>query len=133
MKTIKAKAIVRGIAQGELLIFSNSFSFLGDVDMDSSEIIVKGHENEGQYLENKIILLPDSKGSSGGCVVLNVLARQNKAPSGIIVKKMVDTNLVEGAILSEIPVVCLPEEEITNIFKNGQQISIDGTKGIIEG
>jgi len=131
MNKIKAKPIVRGESTGELLIFKSSFSFLGDVDMDTSEIIVKGHEHEGKYLKGKIILLPDSKGSSGGCTVLDVLARQNAAPAGIIVKKMVDTNLTEGAILANVPVVCVPEKDPEECFKNGQKISINGTTGEI--
>jgi len=129
MKQINAKAIVRGDAKGELLIFKNSFSFLGDVDMDSSKIVVKGHEHEGEKIDGKILFLPDSKGSSGGCVVLSVLGRENIAPSGIIIKKMADANLVEGAILSSVPVVCLPEEDVEAHFKNGDMIHIDGGKG----
>jgi len=133
MKTVKAKPIVRGRVKGELLIFKTSFSFLGDVDMDNSKIIVKGHEHEGKELKDKILFLPDSKGSSGGCVVLNVLGRQKIAPKGIIVKKMADTNLVEGAILTSVPVVCLPEEDIESYFKTGDNIEIDGSLGEIIG
>jgi len=128
---ISAKAIVRGTARGELLIFQNSLSFLGDVDMDNSKIIVKGHEHEGQELNGKILLLPDSKGSSGGCVVLTVLGNKGIKPSGIIVKKMADANLVEGAIFSSMPVVCLPRQEVGDHFKSGDMIYIDGDKGII--
>jgi len=131
MKQINTKAVVRGSAEGELLIFRTAFSFLGDVDMDNSKIIVKSHEHYGKELNGKILLLPDSKGSSGGCVVLFVLGRQNIAPAGIIVKKMADTNLVEGAIFASVPVVCLPEEDIEAHFNNGDIVHIDGGKGII--
>ncbi len=128
---IKVKAVVRGNAKGELLIFKNSLSFLGDVDMDDSRIIVKAHEHEGIELNDKILLLPESKGSTGGSVVLYALKKRNKAPAGIIVKKMADTNLVEGAIFSSVPVVCMPEEEIEAHFNTGDLICIDGSKGIV--
>ena len=44
---------------------------------------------------------------------------------------MADANLVEGAIFSSMPIVCLPEQEVEDHFKSGDMIYIDGDKGII--
>ena len=42
-----------------------------------------------------------------------------------------DANLVEGAILSSVPVICLPEEAVETFFKSGEMIHINGDNGSI--
>jgi len=51
----------------------------------------------------------ETKGSSGGCVVLMTLARRGIAPAAIVTVKPADHNLAEGAILSKVPFVCEPD------------------------
>jgi predicted aconitase with swiveling domain len=129
---IKCKGVVKGIAEGEALVMNHSFAFMGDVDMDTSEIIVRDHEHQGVPIAGKILIYPETKGSSGGCVVLNVMARQGKQPAAIVNIKMADYNLVEGAILANIPLVCKPEQDPTALIHTGTKVRIDANRGIIK-
>lgn len=129
--TVKARGIVKGTARGEALVFKRAFSFLGDVDMDSGVIIARGHEHEGKSIAGKIMVYPETKGSSGGCVVLMVLARQGKQPAALVLEKPADTNIVEGAIIAGVPLLCEPEQPLSNLIFSGAEITVDGTAGEI--
>ena len=129
---IKGKGVVKGIAEGEALVFGDAFSFLGDVDMETSEVIAEGHEHRGATIAGKVMIYPETKGSSGGCVVLQVLAKKGLAPAAIVNLKMADYNLVEGCILSRIPVVCLPETDPRESVKTGDRVRVDGEAGTVD-
>jgi len=131
-QTFKARKIVRGSVTAESIVCPGSFSFLGDVDMDTGEIIASGNPEKGKILAGKILIYKESKGSSGGCVVLMTLEKKGVAPAAIITEKPADYNLTEGAILSKIPFVCEPDGDILNIIKTGMTIHVDADNGLIE-
>jgi predicted aconitase with swiveling domain len=129
--TIKARGMVRGKVRGEALTCRKAFSFLGDVDMDSGAIIAHGHEHEGESIAGRVMIYPETKGSSGGCVVLTTLARQGRQPAAIILEKPADTNMVEGAILAGVALLCQPDESLIDAVPNGALVTVDGTAGEI--
>lgn len=130
-KSIKTRGIVKRIAEGPALVCKKAFSFLGDVDMDTGVIIAKGHEHEGESIAGKVMIYPETKGSSGGCVVLMSLARMGKQPAAIVLTKPADPNIVEGAILAEVALVCEPEEDLIELIPNGSIVRVDGSAGTV--
>ena len=132
MHTIKCRGVVKGKVEGDALVCRKAFSFLGDVDMDTGIIIAKGHEHEGNSIAGKILIYPETKGSSGGCVVLTVLAKQGKQPAAIVLVKAADPNIVEGAIIANVALVCEPEEDVMRVVQTGTRITVDGGEGVIE-
>ena len=131
-KTYKVRKVVKGKTTAEALVMPGSFSFLGDVDMDTGEIIASGNPNKGLNLSGKVLIYKESKGSSGGCVVLMTLSKKGIAPSAIVTVKPADYNLTEGAILSKVPFVCEPDGDILTEIKTGMMVTVDADKGIIE-
>jgi predicted aconitase with swiveling domain len=131
LKQFQGRKIVRGNATGPLILIPSSFSFLGDVDMASSQVITPGFKERNLFLKNSILLFTESKGSSGGCVVLLTLARKNIAPLGIITIKPPDYNLTEGVIMSKIPFVSDVDIRILMEAKIGDIVSIHGDKGMV--
>lgn len=129
----RARGIVRGSAVGEALVCSRAFSFLGDVDMDTGEIIARGHEHEGETIAGKVLVYPETKGSSGGCIVLMVLAKQGRCPAAIVLSRPADPNIVEGAIVSGVPLLCEPEDEFLEVIRTGDRLRVDGAAGMISG
>jgi predicted aconitase with swiveling domain len=125
----KARGIVKGRAEGPALVCRHAFSFLGDVDMDTGEIIAYGHEHQGESIAGRILIYPETKGSSGGCVVLMSLAKVGKQPAAIILEKAADTNIVEGAILAGVVLVCQPEVDLIEAVPNGAIVSVNGSTG----
>jgi predicted aconitase with swiveling domain len=128
-KRVKARPMVKREARGKALVCREAFSFLGDVDMNTGEIIARGHEHEGESIAGRVLIYPETKGSSGGCVVLMSLARIGRQPAAIVLEKMADPNIVEGAILAEVALVCEPEVDLIAAISNGADVTVDGTTG----
>ena len=129
---IKCKPVVKGIVVAEALVMKRSFAFMGDVNMDTSEIIARDHEHCGTHIAGKILIYPETKGSSGGCVVLMALYEVGRQPAAIINIKMADYNLVEGAILARVPLACLPERDPAELIGTGDLVRLDAENGWIE-
>jgi uncharacterized protein len=130
-QVVHARGLVKGQVQAPALVCRKAFSFLGDVDMDTGEIIAKGHEHEGETIAGKVMVYPETKGSSGGCVVLMALAKAGKQPAAIILEKPADTNIVEGAILAGVPLLCEPDADLIAAIPNGASVVVDGTRGTV--
>ncbi len=128
----RVRKIVRGSATAEAIVCPASFSFLGDVDMDSAEIIAEGNPNKGLNLKGKVLVYRETKGSSGGCVVLMTLAAKGIAPAAIVTMKPADYNMTEGAILSKVPFVCEPEHDFLSEISTGQVLHVDADSGFVE-
>jgi len=129
MEIVRGRKIVRGKASGRLILYPMSFSFLGDVDMNTSQIISKEFINQNLFLKESIFLFTETKGSSGGCVVLMTLVRKKIAPAGIITIKAPDYNLTEGAILAGIPFISDVQVEFLTVAKMGDWIEMDTETG----
>lgn len=126
------RKVVRGKVEAEAIVCPDSFSFLGDVDMATSEIIADDNPNRGQKIAGKILIYRETKGSSGGCVVLMTLAQKGLAPAGLCTIKRADYNLTEGAILSKIPFVCEPDGDLLIAIKTGSKVLVDADAGFVE-
>lgn len=129
VRVVKARGVVKGKVRGPALVCRKAFSFLGDVDMDTGIIIAHGHEHEGQSIAGKVMIYPETKGSSGGCVVLTVLAKQGKQPAALVLEKPADPNIVEGAIVTGVVLVCEPAESLVAAVPNGRLVTVDGATG----
>lgn len=123
------KGVVKGIVTADVILIPHSFSFLGDVEMNLGTILTG--ENKGVSLKDKILVFTESKGSSGGCVVLLTLVKKQLAPAGIVTVKMPDYNLAEGAILSNIPFLANISSDIFNTLHTGDKVKLDSKNGIL--
>jgi hypothetical protein len=131
LKTYTARKVVRGVGEGAAIICPASFSFLGDVDLASGEIIAQGNPNRGLRLQGRVLVYREAKGSSGGCVVLLTLAKQGLAPAAIMTVMPADYNLTEGAILAGIPFVCQPDGDVLGELATGQRLRVDADAGTV--
>ena len=131
-KKFNVRKIVRGSVTGEAVVLPGSFSFLGDVDMNNAEIIAADSTEKGKSINGKILIYKETKGSSGGMVVLMTMKRKGIAPSALVTVKPVDYNLAEGAILTQIPFVCEPDGDILNEIKTGDLVLVDADKCSLE-
>jgi len=128
-RVAKARGIVRGEAVGEAFVYSKAFSFLGDVDMDTGAVIARGHEREGESIAGRVMIYPETKGSSGGCIVLMTLAKSGRHPAAIVLQKPADPNIVEGAILAGIPLLCEPDVDLIGAIPHGARVTVTSEGG----
>lgn len=126
------RKIVRGHAEAEAIVCPGSFSFLGDVDLDRGIICARTNPNRGYSIAGRILVYDETKGSSGGCVVLLTLAKRGLAPAALVTVQPADYNLAEGAILAGIPFVCEPDGDILGQVATGQALRVDADAGLVE-
>lgn len=127
---IKCKGILPGKATGRAMVMPNPISFQGEIDEEGT-IVVSGHPYVGENISGRIMIYPEAKGSSGGCMMLRLLARRGKKPAAIVNTRHLDANLVEGAILADIPLLCFPEKDIYSLIATGDLVEVDGGAGLL--
>ena len=128
---IKFKGILPGRAVGRALVIREPIGFQGEID-EEGKIVAAGHPSAGESVSNRIMIYPEAKGSSGGCMMLRLLAKRGKKPAAIVNTRNLDANLVEGAILADIPMLCYPEKDPYELISTGDLIEVDGETGILQ-
>jgi len=127
---IQCKGILPGKARGRALVMRDPISFQGEID-EEGIIVVRGHPRAGESVAGKVLIYPEAKGSSGGCMMLRLLAKRGKKPAAIVNTRNLDPNLVEGAILADVPMVCFPKEDVYGIVSTGDLVEVDGDTGVL--
>ncbi len=126
--TMQGRMISPGIIKGEALVSSEPIGFYGGIDSKTGIFIEKGHELEGQSVQDKVLVFPCGKGSTVGSYVIYGLKKNGVAPKAIV-NQETETIVATGAILAGIP--CVDGIDITNI-KTGDTITVDADNGIVE-
>lgn len=127
---IQCKGILPGKAKGRALVMRDPISFQGEID-EAGNIVVRGHAYVGENVAGKVLIYPEAKGSSGGCMMLRLLARRGKKPAAIVNTRNLDPNLVEGAILADVPMLCFPQRDPYEIISTGDLVEVDGVTGVL--
>ena len=126
---IKCRNISKGKAKGELLVSSEPISFLGGVNPETGVVIDPNHELKGQSVKDKILFIPQGKGSTVGSYVIFQMMKNKTAPKAIICLNA-EPIIATGAIMSDIPMVDSPSE--VDDLKTGTTVEVDGDEGKIE-
>lgn len=128
---MKGKAIVNAKAEGEALVFQESFSFFEGVDPETGTIITPNNEHKGKRLSGKILVYRYAKGSTGDCLIIWGLANKNLAPAALISHKIDISVHSQGAIAANIPLICGFEKDPTGLIETGDYVRVDGEKVIV--
>jgi len=126
--TLNGRCIVEGNAEGYAIVTHDCISFMGTVNPKTGQIIERKHEIEGEYLKGKILVFPQSKGSTGGSYMLYDVVKNGVGPRAII-NKAAESVVTIGAIVADLPMV--DKVDIDQI-KTGDYVKLDATNGIIE-
>jgi len=132
MKIYRVTKVVRGQCKAEIIVYPSSFSFLGDVDLETAVLLVGDDSLKGKSLAGKIFIFYETKGSSGGALVLQTLKNIGKAPAALISVKAPDFNLTEGAILNQVPFASGLDQSALYELKNGSIAELDLNNGILK-
>ena len=114
---IKCKKIVGGRAKGNLLLSKKPINFLGMVNTQSGEITSTSNGFERQNLKGKILVFPNSIGSSVGAYTIYSLKSNNVAPNGIICTNNVDITTASGCAISNIPLAFIDSLRYNDLVK----------------
>lgn len=107
---ICCKRIVRGIGQGKILWSKQPINFLGMINVKTGEITDNKQIFEKQNLKGKILIFPNSIGSSVGAYTIFSLKNNNVSPNGIICTNSVDITTASGCAISNIPLAFIDKK-----------------------
>ena len=127
---IQCKPILPGKAVGRAMVLKSPIGFQGEID-ENGIIAVAGNPYAGESVSGRVLIYPEAKGSSGGCMMLRLLAKRGKQPAAIVNTRHLDANLVEGVILAGIPMLCFPKQNIYEVISTGDLVEVDGDTGLI--
>ncbi len=127
---VKGNKILGGrTVEGEIILQEENFSFFGDVNRDTGMINVG--TNAGKSFKDKILVFPQSKGSTLAPYVVTDCKRNGVAPKAILCQKA-DGVVAMVAILADIPTMDQFEEDIVGVVKTGDRVRVEPDKGFIE-
>lgn len=130
---IKGRGAVPGIADGVALVCPDSIAgnsgALGDTD---GIIYEKSNVNRGVSIENRILVVPCSKGSNGFSAHVKSAFVCGVRPAGWVVTRIDAKIGVALASLGLPAVVDFNDVDPIDIIKTGDTVRIDGTSGDVE-
>ena len=127
---LHGRGLSGGSGRGPVLVSPEPISFLGGVDPETGEVIERGHPLHGQRVTGKVLVFPHGKGSTVGSYVLYALARNGKAPAGMV-NTEAEPIIVTGAIIAGIPLVDRPGVPLA-LLRDGVMARVDGKTGEVE-
>lgn len=128
----KGRKAVGGVVEGEALVCAESIQGWAGVDDRTGEIIEKGHSQEGQNINGKILFVPYAKGSNGWSCHFHSAKRAGFCPSGFVVTK-IDSRAGVAAAVLDVP--CVADIEGTDpcdVIKTGDWVRVDADNGVVE-
>lgn len=126
---MNVKIIVRGKAQGSLLVAKNPINFLGGIDKKSGLVHDKKHDLFGKSIGDKILVFPFGVGSSVGAYTIYSLKYNNCAPLAMICLKA-DLTTASGCAISNIPLVVADKNDY-DLLQENNQVTLDAIAGKI--
>ena len=126
--TLNGRCIVEGNAEGFALVTHDCISFMGTVNPKTGQVIERKHEIEGEFLKGRILVFPQSKGSTGGSYMLYDVVKNGVGPLAII-NRAAESVVTIGAIVADLPMV---DKVDIDQLKTGDYIKLDSTHGTIE-
>ncbi len=130
--TLKARGVIDGIAEGEALVCPESIQGWAGVSDTTGKIIERGHSQEGQCIDGRILVLPCSKGSNGWSCHFHSAMRAGFKPAGWLFTK-IDSRAGVAAVIIGVPAIAdFEEADPCEVIKTGDWLKIDGATGIVE-
>jgi predicted aconitase with swiveling domain len=128
---LKGKTVKKGEVEGEAIVSQIPFSYLGDLDVNTGKVVVRGHDLEGQSIANKIFIFPTGKGSTVGPYVAYMAKQLGNIPRGMICIE-VEPVMAMVAIMNDIPMVHKLDKNPLEVIQTGDYVKMDATRGIVE-
>jgi hypothetical protein len=125
------RGIVKGTASGPAIISETPFSFLGDVDIRTGNVIGELSDLFGRNIAGCVLVVPSTRGSAGAWRFLHQLKQHGTHPVAIITTDLPDPSVVQGAILSDVPIVSGVADRVANAVADGTILTVDGQAGRI--
>jgi predicted aconitase with swiveling domain len=124
--SLKVRAIVNGRTRGLVIYSSQPIAFLQGVDPEKGTVSDAKSPIYNQPFAGKILVFPNTVGSSVGAYVIYRLKKNKTAPKAIV-NQTTDIITASGCAIAGIPLFDLPENDISEL-SHAIEISLDSNK-----
>ena len=128
---LRGRKVVGGRAEGEALVARATLSFWGEVDAVKGVIIAAGHPLKGQSVQNKVLVMESTKGSSGGPMMMTLAKKEGNAPAAMV-NLNVDCLAALGCVVNDIPMMTDLGHDPFELIETGDYVVVDADRGIME-
>lgn len=97
---LQGRSIIPGRAEGDALVTDEPLSFWGGYDPETGEVTDRSHPLSGMIAAGRILVIPETRGSSTTTAVLLESIRRGTAPAAFITRG-VDSFLALAAVVAE--------------------------------
>jgi uncharacterized protein len=125
------RGVVKGTAVGPAIVSQTAFSFLGDVDIVSGYVVGKSSDLFGRSIKGHVLIVPSTRGSAGAWRFLYQLKVHGTHPIAIVTQELPDPSVVQGAIMTDIPIVVVPNLRIHEEIAQSSILNVNGHSGVV--
>lgn len=126
------RRVVKGNASGPALVSRTALSFLGDIDIRTGRVVGQSSDLAGRTIGGKVLVVPATRGSAGAWRFIYQLNRHGTHPAAILTEDLPDPSVVQGAIMSGIPVISGVAQQMLGEIEDGVDLRVCGEKARIE-
>lgn len=126
------RRVVKGNASGPALVSRTPLSFLGDIDIRTGRVVGQSSDLAGRTIGGVVLVVPATRGSAGAWRFIYQLNRHGTHPAAILTEDLPDPSVVQGAIMSGIPVVAGVARRMLDEIDDGACLRVCGEKARIE-
>jgi predicted aconitase with swiveling domain len=123
-KRIKVKVLCPGEFSAPALITRERISLLGNADPERGVFCDPKSELKGSSFAGKALIFTSGKGSTLWTFLLSASRQKGTHPAGIINTEL-DTLVVWGCVVNDIPLVQIKDQSIFEKVKNGDLVTLD--------
>lgn len=122
--TIKIHRAWGNQVTGKALVMREGFSPRYDLDRWTGIISRIGHSAEGESIQDKILIIPTTKGGVAGGWAFYDLLKKGIAPKALIFGKL-NPVMVQGAVLARMPIMEGWDQNLLKLVKTGDSVQLD--------
>lgn len=120
---LQGREINPGQASGEALVLDAPFSFIGEFDPATGQLVIEGHPLNGRSIAGKILVCPASKGGTIAPFIAYKAKQNGMAPVAIVCENA-DPMLCECALVMDIPIADSFEQSPVLLLRTGQTVHV---------
>ena len=116
---------------GTALVAADNFSARYDLDRTKGIFSRPSHKLAGQSYVDRILVLDTAKGGVATAWMLHEMAARGIVPRALIFNR-VNPILAQGAVFGGVALVDRFEEDVTHLFRTGDELRVDPAAGLVE-
>ena len=128
---LHGRKVVGGTTEGEALVTTQTISGWGGINSMTGTVIETRHELRGISFNDKVLVFPGAKGSSGWSAAFHTTRLAKHAPKAMLFNVMT-TKIALGAVVMRIPTMTDFDRDPLEAIETGDWVKIDADRGVVE-